>query len=867
MSRTRRRLARRAATCAVTAIATVAGLAAPAGANDPLAVCAEATGTVVDPWGNGVPDVAVEWVAGNTRCTPLVATNAAGRYSTQLRVSTTPSQVRASSLFTSSRVQAMQPDIQTTDMSTHDFKLWYLLTTPAASPAYVKPGGAVTLTVRSSAPAMHASPGSKVLAQVGTAPGVVMDQGATEPDGRFTRWSLPITAGSSEGRRDVTFCAVRATYPGTSCAQAAALGETVAAVAATASFVVDGTAPDTLGGRIFPLSGTQTQFTSQALSAVVTDPTAGFSASSAVFTLTDTTTGAVTTHRGVAVSDEWVRTAPVSLTPGHVYRAALTVTDRAGNARTVSQNDLSSGGGFRVVNMTMPPAVARILDPVRCTLGAPDYHVFPPQRTATCSNVPVVADPVDVSLSESAHGGDSWITQHVTLSNLKVHATAAGVELEAVTPPTRTVDLTQRFRLADRAPEDVSVATTKGEATLDTIQVRVPAAADDAYLDMAPTTAQNVTGAACAAPWAATTFCSPDPVPPVTSGMRIDDVVAVTGGSVAVSLNGGNVAGLAILGSAVERETRTRDDGTTVEGLGVAPPEPVTPESAAISTSILDAADLTLNGRQCIVDNLRYLRPNSLRMQNDVLRRVELGDRGETLMVASCGGGSTYDYPDDIEGGSVDNSCWVEHDGGAMQSEASQDRVPAYKRVYLHGCYSRTNFGTSQQTGKHYYADVSRVRAQTCDPNNSKCTEVVDLGVRHEVHYRLKIVTAAHSYYPSEKDALSGGLVYSRNPDSLQVFPHSCEQVTNSQAFEIKIDKAGAGAGGEWVTTRQRTECKEHAVPSEGAGRIHGVDWRGDAPSGGLGQRVSVAGNGVSIWNDHASNFKFHMDALTDPPT
>ena len=842
--RRRSRVAWHGALCAVSATAMVAAITSPAGANDPIpSVCAEATGRVLDPWGNGVRDVSVDWVSGNSRCVQVVATNEEGRYSTQLRVSTTPSVVKATSVFTSTATQSMQPDIQTTDMSTHDFRLWYLLDSAVASPAYVQPGGAVTLSVRSSAP----TPASKVLAQVGTAAAVELTQGATS--GPFTSWSTTVYPTGDDGRRSVTFCAVRATFAGTSCTAARDAGMLVSSPSLpTVTFVLDGTAPDTLGGRIHPLSGTQTQFTAQPLSAKVLDPTAGFSASSAVFSLTDTTTGTTTTHRGVSLSGDWVKTAPVSLTPGHVYRVALTVTDRAGNSRTVEQNDLATGGGFRVVNVTAPLGTASA-NPKACDIGPVDWHAFPPTRDVRCTGLWIHVDSVNVSLSESAHGGDSWLTQTVPLGALRVHATAQGVEVASVAPVVAALKVVQRFRLPDRALGPVTRATEAGTAEVAEFHVRVPATADAAYVELPPTTAQSVATPACADPTASASFCSPDPIPPITSSMPIDDLVVIRGGSVAVSLNGGGVGGVGSLGSSVERETRTREDGTTVSGIAVQPAEAVSADTGAVAQAIKDAAAVPLNGSLCL---MQYLRPQ-VAANNSLLRFVETPG---TVDWAACGGGSPYDPPDDQDGGSIENSCWKEYDNGAMTAEPRSSGLPAFKRYYLRGCYTRAKLDMGPRF--HYYGDVSRVDGWTCPVATADCE-----GAPYAEHaLRMRILTGAHSYYRRADDANSGGTVYDRHPEDEHNIPETCETRHSTTELGINISKGGVGGSAKWSQSRTWSWCAEKQVPSPDASGIIGVDWRGHAPNG--HGRMTALGNGVEIRNEHPSNFTFHMDALVD---
>ena len=518
----------------------------------PLVTCAPATGHVWDNFGLPLAGITVSWTANanSHKCpgTP-VQTDADGLYSIPLEVTTTPSRVRVHSTRTVDQYRLMLPDAlePTAD---HEFDVLYRTTDAAASPAYARSGATVTATARTPAPDW---PTSKVIAEwPGTAAPVVMDLVSTADGWKTWRSVRTLSATEAEGDHWVRMCGVTEWHAGT-CA-AADVGGALISSTASARYTVDNSAPDTVAGRIVPLSGGNVQTgLSTPLSVKISDPGgAGVALGGVTFRLTDHTAGTTTTHAAVGQNGTEYNSSPVAFAAGHLYRAEVTARDRAGNETTVAQAPLAEGGGFLAVSLPNLATTARSAASAAsqpCSVGAVETAGTPPTafRRVTCSNVQIRFPGVPLDLSGTRHGGTGNLVQSLLLNNLKIHPTLAGssVGQSDVTPlATRTETVEQRFWVGGPREAAFTVNTDEVVVTIPEITAAVSASADGATIDM-PATAASAKTMACPLPGNSTPWCSPDPIPAVvnTGGLRVEDVVTLPGGLVLADLKRAGVVG------------------------------------------------------------------------------------------------------------------------------------------------------------------------------------------------------------------------------------------------------------------------------------------------------------------------------------
>jgi hypothetical protein len=443
--------------------------------------------------------------------------------------------------------------------------LMYSVTLMGLAPSYPRPGDTVSVEVVSTLPDPAVVPGSRLVADLpdGTRIDLSRAEAVTYPHvglgySHYWRGSFQVGAAAADGAYSVRVCAPRPGFSGT-CASAAGYSTVtpspdLAADRRAASYTVDGTAPDTTGGRIMPMSGGNAVAGPQPLLIKATDATSGLASSGVQFTLTDTTAGATTSHQATSTANGWYKTAAVALVEGHVYRVAATVTDRAGNSVTASQAPLDQGGGFLAIGLPNLASASRATASMAakpCEVSGIDTSdPTNPKRTITCRDVSVDVASVPVTLTATRHPGIGYLTQTIPLDNLKIHPTLAGSSIGQadIAPKAGTAaQARQRFKVS--GPLSTSTTTDASPTTLTYTEITavVGPAVDAATIDMAPSQASAVATLACANGPTSTAWCSPDPLPPVVSdgGVSVIDVVSLPGAHVVASLNdgGGYVGG------------------------------------------------------------------------------------------------------------------------------------------------------------------------------------------------------------------------------------------------------------------------------------------------------------------------------------
>ncbi|MDQ1438353.1 MAG: hypothetical protein QOK43_1982 [Acidimicrobiaceae bacterium] len=534
----------------------------------PLA-CSPATGHVTDPWGQGLGGVTVAWAANNHQCPgSSVTTDANGFYSVPLEVSTTPSLIRVYSTWTTEQTRLIMPDTLETGTS-HDFQMLYSLNNASVSPGFARTGVTVTAATRSQVP--HPSPlvGAKVIVEWPGGGQLTMTADPVDFGG-WTQWhsGRVVAATDVEGDQTVRMCAVRAASS-QSCAGAAASGDLVSTIA-NVHYVIDNTAPDTIGARIWPLSGGNVLTSTNAPLAIrVTDTGSGVPASQVSFALTDQTSGTTVNYPATVQSGSWYRSAPQSYVVGHLYSVAATVSDRSGNTVSVAQAPMEQGGGFLAVSVTNLASTARssASSTTRpCSVGDIDTSTL--TRQVTCTGVQVDFASVPVTLSGSRHPGVAYLKQSTSLASLHIHPTTQGIGQSDVVPlPSGTQAANLRFAIGGRNDAPVTTASDPATVVLPTITATVSAAVDAATIDMPPT--QTVaTSMACQLP-GATAWCSPDPLPPVVDGgdQPVQDVIALPGGMVMATLSGGASAFVGPYGTLATRQVAVTHPSTGDEAV------------------------------------------------------------------------------------------------------------------------------------------------------------------------------------------------------------------------------------------------------------------------------------------------------------
>lgn len=297
----------------------------------------------------------------------------------------------------------------------------------------------------------------------------------------------------------------------------------------TVSYLIDNTPPVIDPLSVLPQDGGNTTFTLQPLTARIYDQGgAGIKPSTIVFTLTDVTTGAVTTYQGSSVTyvSQYAKTNSVGLTVGHVYRVGVTASDWVGNGASFSQAPDASGGGFLAVTDTLHSTVASI-PPTTCTVS--DINTSG-ARTATCSNVPLLVNESTIDLSGTRHAGFGYVEQTVPLNGAVLETTVAGVTLTSpaysqADPAWAPRKVSSQFVVLHVSDAPQTVTIGKFQVHVGTLTASVPAAWSSATLSMQPT-ATTASNAACATYIGSPYACTTDPVRFFMSNTVADDIIA-----------------------------------------------------------------------------------------------------------------------------------------------------------------------------------------------------------------------------------------------------------------------------------------------------------------------------------------------------
>lgn len=335
----------------------------------------------------------------------------------------------------------------------------------------------------------------------------------------------------------------------------------------TAEYIIDNTTPFVLPQSVMPPDHGNTAFPSgQPLLARVNDGAGGSGVDSAsiTFVLRDETTGTTLSFPSTSWSSVslWAKTAPLSLTQGHVYRIGVQVSDLAGNDGEFEQSTLEIGGGFLASRITSPPTLARI-PTTSCTVS---QEVFlDGTRNVACSNVPLQVDAATVHLEGTRRGRDRGYLDHsVPLSGAYFKTTVAGVELHAPAyAPGASSTIVMWFDVPAPTRDARDYPVPAASKMLGTVTGKVPAAWTSASIEM-PSTATTAATEACADPSSSSyalfmPHCSPDPADSRYLGiMRTDvenpasagSVAASTAGMAVLSNEGGRIEGFAGLAAA-----------------------------------------------------------------------------------------------------------------------------------------------------------------------------------------------------------------------------------------------------------------------------------------------------------------------------
>lgn len=400
------------------------------------------------------------------------------------------------------------------DVNGVDFTLLYRIAGSLPQPAVSTAAGPAgrTLTVTTYAP-QPGSPGGPA----GTSCVYVTDgrTGQTAPaayastSGGVSTWTyaLSLAQGTPEGTYGLTYVA-------DDCSSGAAVTS-----APRASYIVDNTPPAISTGSIVPGDFGNTVFgAAQPVMARVSDGSgSGVDASRSSVVLADATAGtSATITAGLSYANGWLKTGARALADGHVYRAAITAVDAAGNATTATQQDPADGGGFLVTHLVESATTAGI-PLTSCTLSAGSS---PATKKATCTNVPLDLAATTVTLGGSRHGPDSgFVDQQVSLATAKITTggvTPAGIAAyNSADPAWAPRTKSMRFDVASAFSGDTAIAVPALSARISdaALTVEVPAVWPDAELFMDPVATTASTGACSDPTWSATLVtCAPDPV-------------------------------------------------------------------------------------------------------------------------------------------------------------------------------------------------------------------------------------------------------------------------------------------------------------------------------------------------------------------
>ncbi|HUR49249.1 MAG TPA: carboxypeptidase-like regulatory domain-containing protein [Acidimicrobiales bacterium] len=195
----------------------------------------------------------------------------------------------------------------------------------------------------------------------------------------------------------------------------------------------------------------------------------------------DATTGSELSLALATSTEAFVRTQPLNLTRGHVYRAVVTVADYAGNMATVSHGDHYEEGGFLFTYLD--GHAAGVSFDVPCSVN--EGEVFATSTVASCDNVIAQVAASTITVGPTSHSGTGYVEDVVGLSAAKVEY-KLGVLTRTETPVSAGGDWTARrisrpFVVSHSAdslsPQDRSLSPTS--VNFGTLSLTVPKLASD----------------------------------------------------------------------------------------------------------------------------------------------------------------------------------------------------------------------------------------------------------------------------------------------------------------------------------------------------------------------------------------------------
>lgn len=275
-------------------------------------------------------------------------------------------------------------------------------------------------------------------------------------------------------------------------------------------------APTIDRGSILPPDGGNTAFEMQPLQARVVDAgRSGISVGSLSFTLTDHTANSSLVLDGTNVTYDrrsgWAKTTPVQMTPGHLYRIAVTASDLAGNTAVVEQTSVSRGGGFLATTIQPSPTLARIpSSPCEVELVAVgDFQI------AACPNIQLEFDSTTVALGGNRLGNRiGYVDQTVSLDEAAIVGGTAGVvSTTPAYPPGQHRTEAMKFEVPSATMSTETLVVQRRAVELPALRVRIPRSWTHASIQMTDTPT-NPSTPICAQPEANSEpiQCVPDPL-------------------------------------------------------------------------------------------------------------------------------------------------------------------------------------------------------------------------------------------------------------------------------------------------------------------------------------------------------------------
>jgi len=288
------------------------------------------------------------------------------------------------------------------------------------------------------------------------------------------------------------------------------------------AITVDTVAP--LVGGLIPEDGSITTFSQVPLLFKARDEGTSIEGSSVRFTLTNETTGGVTTFQAPSgasynASTRWASSAWWTIQSGNDYHIEAEIKDVAGNKSLLRQTPYSQGGGFRRATESVGASQASI-PRIKCQVSG---TVQGGVRQVSCPNAVLLVEPSAVTLQTPRKAGLGMIRHLVPLTGATIEwapPTVGGVPpvFTSIPAPTQSGasgwferQVYMHYDVPKQTPMPTSFqARQRLGLELGSLVSSVPAVADQAYLVMA---GQATVGelAACANPHELS-GCNPSPV-------------------------------------------------------------------------------------------------------------------------------------------------------------------------------------------------------------------------------------------------------------------------------------------------------------------------------------------------------------------